>query len=94
MILSQLKADLTDDFDDGYYQSNAVVTIRTWQGITEIWSLMKKGISITLWCDSLEEHSTASTKAEKGQSTQEITEMKRFHQRSVSNQIKVKRLKT
>ena len=65
MILSQLKADLTDDFDVGYYQSNAVVTIRTRQDIAEIWSLMKKGASVTLWCDGLKERGTANTRGRK-----------------------------
>ena len=53
LIKAQLDADLVDEFDIGYIQSNTVVSIRSSRDIYEVWSSVSNGENITLWCDSL-----------------------------------------
>ena len=54
LIKVQLSNDITvDDFALGYAQGNSVVNIRSKADLHEIWEGLKKGQSITLWCDNL-----------------------------------------
>ena len=40
-------------FDIGYIQGSHTVTIRSKEDLLEVWSNLKKGGNIILWCDGL-----------------------------------------
>ena len=49
-VRDQLQDDvIEEEFDVGYLQSNTVVSIRSKEGLVEVWSTMSKS---TLWCDA------------------------------------------
>ena len=60
VIKSQLRNEVTHSyiFDVGYLQGSNVVSIRNSEDISEIWAnIIKKGASITLWCDGMKKPS-------------------------------------
>ena len=61
LIKIQLADDVTDDFDVRYYQSNTIVSIRSPQDVMEVWSDVKKGNKVVLWCDGLKDRNTTCT---------------------------------
>ena len=53
-IRGQLQGDIvSSDFDVGYVSGNSVISIRNPDDLSEIWSDVKKGNKIVLWCDGL-----------------------------------------
>ena len=48
-------------FDIGYIQGSHTVTIRSKEDLLEVWSNIKKGSNIVLWCDGLKKKSTSKT---------------------------------
>ena len=67
----QLNADLVDEFDIGYIQSNMVVSLRSSRDIQEIWSNILNSESITLWCDGLRKEDWSGAKKRPNKSVQE-----------------------
>ena len=68
LIRDQLRSDITEgNFDIGYLQSNTVISIRSKEDLAEIWSSLRKGISVTLWCDGLKAAAGGTTSRQKRQ---------------------------
>ena len=44
---------MSSDFDVGYVCGNSVISIRNPDDLAEIWSDIKKGNKVVLWCDGL-----------------------------------------
>ena len=65
LIKSQLSRDLVKEFDVGYYDGSTVVSIRSAQDLGEIWSDLKRGSKVILWCDGLREFKTSSSRKRK-----------------------------
>lgn len=53
LIKAQLKGDVEKDFDIGYQHNNSVVSIRSADDLLEVWSNIRQGKNVTLWCDGL-----------------------------------------
>ena len=49
-------------FDIGYIQGSHTVTIRSKEYLLEVWSNVKKGSNIILWCDGLKKSTSESKK--------------------------------
>lgn len=66
VIKSQLKSEVqqTKSFDVGYLQGNTVVSIRSREDLLEVWANIKKGDSVTLWCNGLNKSSHKRARSE------------------------------
>ena len=53
LIKAQLKDDIVKEFDIGYQHNNSVVNIRNSDDLLEVWSNIRQGKNISLWCDGL-----------------------------------------
>ena len=54
LIKNQLNGDIVEDFDVvGVLQGTNVVSIRNVEDMKDVWSDIKKGIKVVLWCDGL-----------------------------------------
>ena len=53
LIKAQLKDDIRKDFDVGYQHNNSIVSIRSSDDVLEVWSNIRLGKNIILWCDGL-----------------------------------------
>jgi len=68
LIRDQLRSDITEgNFDIGYLQSNTVISIRSKEDLAEIWSSLRKGTNVTLWCDGLKAVAGTATSRQKRQ---------------------------
>ena len=62
-IRYQFENDIVgDDFDVGYVNGNNMISIRTSVDLLEIFSDMKSGVKVTMWCDGLQGGSTTKSK--------------------------------
>ena len=62
VIKSQLQKDIiSGEFDFGYMKSSNMISIRTQPDLAEIWSEIRSGKSITMWCDGLRDASKKRT---------------------------------
>ena len=62
-IRHQFENDIVaDDFDVGYVNGNNMISIRTSVDLLEIFSDMKSGVKVTMWCDGLQGGSTTKSK--------------------------------
>ena len=54
LIGAQLSAEVMDnDFDVGYQQGNVIVSIRSADDLSQLWSSIIAGKNVILWCDGL-----------------------------------------
>ena len=52
-LKNQLNGDIVEDFDVGFFQGTNVVSIRNVEDMKDVWSDIKKGVKVVLWCDGL-----------------------------------------
>lgn len=100
VIRDQLHDDISrSDFEVGYLQGSNVVTIRNKDDLVEVWSNVKKGTKVILWCDGLKKKSASGGKngQELTEDDEEIQEVRRRRKRAKSDeedgQIRKKRKK-
>ena len=63
VIRDQLFDEISrSSFDIGYIQGSHIVTIRSKEDLLEVWSNVKKGSNIILWCDGLKKSTSESKK--------------------------------
>ena len=67
-IRGQLHGDIvSNDFDVGYISGNSIISTHNPDDLAEIWSDIKKGSKIILWCDGLKvKGGTVSNKRKQG----------------------------
>ncbi len=54
-IKRQLPGDIRREFDVGVASGNSAISIRTRADLSEVWSDMKKGRKVVLWCNGLKD---------------------------------------
>ena len=63
VIRDQLFDEISrSSYDIGYIQGSHTVTIRNKEDLIEVWSSIKKGSNIILWCDGLKKKSAGQSK--------------------------------
>ena len=53
LIKAQLRDDVGKEFDVGYQHNNSIVNTRSSDDLLELWSNIRQGKNVTLWCDGL-----------------------------------------
>lgn len=61
IISEQFEKDIVSgDFDVGFVSGSQMISVRTQADLTELWSDVRAGKKITLWCDGLKNNITGA----------------------------------
>lgn len=85
IIKFQLSDETVCKFDVGYLQGSNAVLFRSKEDITDIWSKIRKGENVTLWCNGLKQPRSKRQTSTADSEDEEIEETLHVKKRSKTN---------